>query len=161
VELVAVRAGDERASRLDDDDEVDGAHEEAVDDVADRAEAAAADGPAVHVEALRLAVDPEEEDVGANVEDGVDAGRDEREREGGDGSVHLQHAEAEVGDEARIDGYLDLYGRVSEGERCVCERCALTGRRAASASSAASEVCFSIGLSSESMSCAGSGLGSA
>ena len=59
-----------------------------IDDVTDGLEARAADGPLVDIERIGLLVQPEEEDVAADVKDRVDARREERERERRDGRVH-------------------------------------------------------------------------
>ena len=79
---------DNGADALYGDDEVDTAHESAINDVADGLEACAADGPLVDIERIGLLVQPEEEDVAADVKDRVDARREERERERRDGRVH-------------------------------------------------------------------------
>ena len=60
----------------------------AVDDVPDGLETGAADGPLVLVERVGLAVEKVEHHVAAQVEDRVDARREERQRHGRDCGVH-------------------------------------------------------------------------
>lgn len=59
-----------------------------IDDVTDSLEAGATDGPLVVIEGIGLLMEPEEEDVAADVEDGVDAGGQEGEGERRDSGIH-------------------------------------------------------------------------
>lgn len=99
-----------------DDDEGDGGHEEAEDDVAGGFDAGFAGGEAAGVDVADGAVADDEGDVGEGVEDGVGHGGEEGEGgAGGDGGVGLEHGEEEVGGEGAADGDL-VFELVGAGE---------------------------------------------
>lgn len=94
--------------REDDEDEGDGGHEEAEDDVAGRFDAGFARGETAGIDFPDGAVAGDEGEVGHRVEDRVGHGGEERERAGVDGREDLQAGEDDVGGEGALDGDLEL-----------------------------------------------------
>ncbi len=84
------------AEREGDEDEGDGGHEEAEDDVAGRFDASLTGGELARVNFGDRLVAEQESEVGSRVEDGVGHGGEQRERAGGDGAVDLENGEDHV-----------------------------------------------------------------
>ena len=92
----------------DDEDEGDGGHEEAEDDVACCFNAGFAGGEAAGVDFFYGAVADDEGDVGHGVEDCVGHGGEEGEGAGEDGGEDLEAGEDDVGGEGAVDGDFEL-----------------------------------------------------
>ena len=107
-------ASHEVAEGEGDEDEGDGGHEEAEDDVAGGFDAGLAGGEPARVDFRDRLVAEQEGQVGSRVEDGVGHGGEERKRAGSDGAVDLKDGEDNIGGEGTIDSNLvpEMIGRV-------------------------------------------------